>query len=192
MKNQRGMSTLGAVLLSGTVGLLTATLMMDWMVVDVHVVDVATHSGNNIELDSPVHVKVPFPLVLASIATAFIPDEAFEDAEIPPEVTAQKDLVLASVRALLESPDAALVRVQTNDADVSIVKDGDTLRIAVDAEDAVVRCNIPIDGVLKALENWDWQTVDPQMIFDVLHAAENGELVTVATNDGVRVAVKMW
>ncbi len=41
MKNQRGMSTLGAVLLAGTVGLLTATLMMDWMVVDVHVVDVS-------------------------------------------------------------------------------------------------------------------------------------------------------
>lgn len=189
MKNQRGMSTFGSVLLAGTVGLLAATLMMDWMVVDVHVVDVG---GSDIELDAPVHVKVPFPLIVASIASSFIPDEAFEEAEIPPEVTAQKDLVLASVRALLESPDAALVTVKTEDADVSIVKDGDTLRIAVDAEDAVVRCNIPIDGVLEALENWDWQTADPQMIFDVLRAAENGELVTVATGDGVRVAVKMW
>jgi hypothetical protein len=184
------MSTLGAVLLSGTAGLLTATLMMDWMVVDVHVVDVA--QNDHIELSSPVHVMVPFPLVLASIATSFIPDEALEEAQIPPEVTAQKDLVLASVRALLESPDAALVTVRTDDANVDIVKDGDTLRIAVDADDAVVRCNVPIDGVLKALENWDWKTADPKMIFDVLHAAENGELVTVATNDGVRVAVKMW
>ena len=190
MRNQKGMSTLGAVLLAGTVGLLTATLMMDWMVVDVHVVDVSP--DDDIELDTPVHVKVPFPLIIASIASAFIPDEALAEAEIPPEVTAQKDLVLASVRALLESPDAALVKVQTDDADVSIVKDGDTLRIAVDADDAVVRCNIPIDGVLEALENWDWQTADPQMIFDVLHAAENGELVTVATEDGVRVAIKMW
>jgi hypothetical protein len=190
MKSQRGISTLGAVLLAGTAGLLTATLMMDWMVVDVHVVDVAPN--DDLELSSPVHVKVPFPLVIANIATAFIPDEAFEDAEIPPEVTAQKDLVLASVRALLESPDAALVKVRTDDANVDIVKDGDTLRIAVDADDAVVRCNVPIDGVLKALENWDWKTADPQMLFDVLHAAENGDLVTVATKDGVRVAVKMW
>ena len=189
MKYQRGMSTFGAVLLAGTAGLLTATLMMDWMVVDVHVVDVGS---NDIELDAPVHIKVPFPLVVASIASSFIPDEAFEDAEIPPEVTAQKDLVLASIRALLDSPDAALVTVKTEDADVNIVKDGDTLRISVDADDAVVRCNIPIDGVLKALENWDWQTADPKMIFDILHAAENGELVTVATDDGVRVAVKMW
>ena len=190
MKSQRGMSTFGAILLAGTAGLLTATLMMDWMVVDVHVVDVSP--SDDIELDSPVHVKVPFPLVVASIASSFIPDEAFEDAEIPPEVTAQKDLVLASIRALLESPDAALVTVDTEDANVSIVKDGETLRIAVDAEDAVVRCNIPIDGVLEALENWDWQTVDPQMAFDILHAAENGDLVTVATDDGVRVSVKMW
>ena len=190
MKSQRGMSTFGAILLAGTAGLLTATLMMDWMVVDVHVVDVSP--SDDIELDSPVHIKVPFPLVVASIASSFIPDEAFEDAEIPPEVTAQKDLVLASIRALLESPDAALVTVDTEDANVSIVKDGETLRIAVDAEDAVVRCNIPIDGVLEALENWDWQTVDPQMAFDILHAAENGDLVTVATEDGVRVSVKMW
>jgi hypothetical protein len=45
---------------------------------------------------------------------------------------------------------------------------------------------------LEALEDWDWETVDPQMFFDVLHAAENGDLVTVATDDGVRVAIKMW
>jgi hypothetical protein len=190
MRGQRGMSTFGAVLLAGTAGLLTATLMMDWVVVDVHVVDVGPN--DDIELTSPVHVKVPFPLIIADIASGFIPDEALEDAEIPPEVTAQKELVLASVRALLDSPDATLVKVRTEDANVDIVKEGDTLRIAVDADDAVVHCNIPIDGVLKALERWDWKTADPQMIFDVLHAAENGELVTVATDDGVRVAVKMW
>jgi hypothetical protein len=190
MRSQRGMSTLGAVLLSATAGLLTATLLMDWMVVDVHVVDVSPH--DDIELSSPVHIKVPFPLAVASVATSFIPDEAFEDAEIPPEVTAQKELVIETVRALLESPDSTLVSVLAPDAKVEIVKDGDTLRIAVDAEDAVVRCNVPIDGVLTALENWDWETADPGMLFDMLHAAENGDLVTVATDDGVRVAIKMW
>lgn len=190
MRGQRGMSTFGAVLLAGTAGLLTATLMMDWMVVDVHVVDVAAHDG--IEVSSPIHVKIPFPLVIADIATGFIPQEALAEARVPPEATAQRELVLAAVRALAESPDAALVKVRTEDANVDIVKDGDTLRIAVDADDAVVRCNIPIDGVLEALERWDWETADPQLLFDVLRAAENGELVTVATDDGVRVAIKMW
>lgn len=181
MRNQRGMSTFGAVLLAGTAGLLTATLMMDWMVVDVHVVD-----------DTPVHVKLPFPLVIADIAAGFIPQEALAEARIPPAATAQKELVLAAVRALAESPDAALVKVRTEDANVDIVKDGGTLRIAVDADDTVVRCNIPIDGVLEALARWDWVTADPQMLFDILRAAENGELLTVATDDGVRVAIKMW
>ena len=190
MNGQRGMSTLGAVLLAGTAGLLTATLMMDWMVVDVHVVDVS--ETDDIHADVPVHIKVPFPLVLADIAAGFIPDELLDDAQIPPEVTAQKELVLATVASLLDSPDMHLVKVRTEDANVDIFKEGDTLRILVDADDALVRCNIPIDGVLAALENWDWETVDPQMIFDVLHAAENGELVTVATEDGVRVAIKMW
>ena len=182
MNGQRGMSTLGAVLLAATAGLLTATLMMDWMVVDVHVV----------EEDTPIHIKVPFPLVVADIATGFVPDEVFEEAEIPPEARAQKELVIETIRALLDSPDAEFVKVRTEDANVDISKDGDTLRIAVDADDAVVRCNIPIDGILEALEDWDWETVDPQIAFDILHAAENGDLVTVATEDGVRVAIKMW
>ena len=111
---------------------------------------------------------------------------------MPPEVKKQRELILATVQGLLDSPDATLVSVETDEANVEIVKDGDTLRVAVDAEDAVVRCNVPIDGVLDALEDWDWETFNPQMILDVLHSAENGDLVTVATNDGVRVAVKMW
>ena len=182
MNGQRGMSTVGAVLLAATAGLLTATLMMDWMVVDVHV----------IEDDTPIHIKVPFPLIVANLAAGFIPDEVFEDAQIPPEAKAQKELVLATVRSLLDSPDAEYVKVRTEDANVNIFKDGDTLRIEVDADDAVVRCNVPIDGILEALEDWDWETFDPKMVLDVLHAAENGELVTVTTDDGVRVAVKMW
>ena len=96
------------------------------------------------------------------------------------------------MRALLDSPDAEFVKVRTEDANIDIYKEGDTLRIAVDADEAVVRCNVPIDGILEALEKWDWETVDPQMAFDILHAADNGDLVTVATEDGVRVAIKMW
>ena len=190
MNGQRGTSTVGAVLLAATAGLLTATLMMDWMVVDVHVVDVSEHDG--IKADVPVHVKVPFPLLIADIATGFIPDEALKEARIPPEARLYKDLTVETIRALLESPDAEFVKVRTEDANVDVYKEGDTLRIAVEADDAIVRCNVPIDGILHALEEWDWETVDPRMIFDVLHAADNGELVTVATDDGVRVAIKMW
>lgn len=177
------MSTLGAVLLAGTAGLLTATLMMDWMVVDVHVTE---------DVTSPVHIKVPFPLIIADVAAGFIPDDAFDDVEVPPEVKAQKKLVLATVKALLDSPDSHYVKVESNDANVDIFKDGDTLRILVDADDAQVSCNVPIDGVYKALDNWDWDTFSPRMAFDILHAAENGDFVNVETDDGVKVAIRMW
>ena len=68
MNGQRGISTLGAVLLAATAGLLTATLMMDWMVVDVHVVDVS--ENDDLQVDAPLHIRVPFPLLIADIATA--------------------------------------------------------------------------------------------------------------------------
>mgnify|MGYP000535447441 CR=1 FL=1 len=77
MKYQRGMSTFGAVLLAGTAGLLTATLMMDWMVVDVRT-----------PAPEDIHIKVPFPLIAGRIATSFIPDDALEEAGVPPEVRA--------------------------------------------------------------------------------------------------------
>ncbi len=181
MKSQRGVSTLGAVLLAGTAGLLTATLLMDWMVVDVHV-----------EEDTPIHIKVPFPLIIADLASHFIPDEAMQEAQVPPELKAQKDLILATVNALLESPDTHFVKVETEEANVDIFKDGDNLRIEVDADDAVVSCMIPIDGVIDALEDWDWEVFDPKMVLDILHAADTGHLVNVETEDGVKVAIKMW
>ena len=92
MRGQRGMSTFGAVLLAGTAGLLTATLMMDWMVVDVHVVDVS--ENDDLQVDAPLHIRVPFPLVIADIATGFIPDEALQEARIPPEARLYKDLTV--------------------------------------------------------------------------------------------------
>ena len=33
---------------------------------------------DDIHADVPLHIKVPFPLLIADIATGFIPDEAFE------------------------------------------------------------------------------------------------------------------
>ena len=182
MRGQRGMSTLGAVLLAGTTGLLTATLLMDWMIVDVHVT----------EEETPIHLTIPFPLIVADAAARFIPDEALEDAEVPPELKQQRDLVMAAVHGLMESPDAHYVKVEAEDVLVDIYKEGDTFHVAVDSEDAIVRCNVPIDGVVAALEDWDWETFDPGLVFDFLRAADNGELVKVETSDGVRVAIKMW
>ena len=108
------------------------------------------------------------------------------------ELLQQREVVLAALQELAATPDATLVRVNTEDAIVDISKMGDDLLVSVDADDATVRCKIPVDGILDALEDWDWQTVDPDLIFDILGSASNGNLVTVEVDDGTRVAVKMW
>lgn len=178
---QRGMSTIGGVLLAGLAGIMTAVAITDWMIVDVQITD-----------PDPMHIKVPFPLFVADVAASFVPDEAIEEARVPPEVTANRELILSAVSTLLEAPDAALVKVETTTERVEISKQGDNLWIAVDADDATVRCTIPLDGVLVALERWDWETFDPDLIFDTLAKADNGPLVTVEADDGTRVAINLW
>lgn len=178
---QRGMSTFGGVLLAGLAGIMTAAAVTDWMIVDVRVPE-----------PDNVHIKVPFPLFIADVASGFVPREVLEDAEIPPEIRENRELILAAVETLLDAPDAALVKVTAPDALVEIAKAGDNLTLAVDADDAVVRCTIPLDGVLHALERWDWETIDPDLIFDTLGKADNGPLVTVDVDDGTRVAINLW
>jgi hypothetical protein len=175
------MSTLGGILLAGLAGMMTAVAVTDWMIVDVQIAD-----------PDPMHIKVPFPLFIADVASSFVPDEALEETALPPEVTANKDLILAAVTSLLEAPDSALVKVDAPDARVEISKLGDNIQVAVDADDATVRCTIPLDGVLYALEKWDWKTFDPDLIFDTLGKADNGPLVTVEVDDGTKVAVNLW
>jgi hypothetical protein len=178
---ERGVSTLGAVVLAALAGVLAAGLMMDWMVVDVRT-----------PAPDELHIKVPFPLIAGRIATAFIPDEALEETEVPPEVRAQRDVAIEALRALVDAPDATIVKVEAPDAIVDITKRGDDLHLAVDADDAVVTCVLPLDGVLDALEHWDWESFDPKLVFDVLSAAPMGNLVTVEVDDGTRVAINMW
>ena len=178
---ERGISTIGGILLAGLAGILTAVAITDWVVVDVQIAD-----------PDPMHIKVPFPLFIADVASSFIPDEILNETEVPPEMAANKELILAAVTSLLDAPDTALVKVSAPDVLVEISKLGDNLRIAVDADDAIVRCTVPLDGVLYALEKWDWETFDPDLIFDTLGKADNGPLVTVEVDDGTKVAVNLW
>jgi len=160
---------------------MATVLMMDWMVVDVRTPE-----------PEAMRIMVPFPLLAGRIATGLIPDDALDQAEIPPGVLQHRDVVLTALRSLADVPDATLVRVDADDAKVDVSKHGDDLMVSVDADDATVRCTIPVDGILEALEDWDWQTADPQLIFDILGEASMGNLVTVEVDDGTRVAIKMW
>jgi hypothetical protein len=178
---ERGISTLGGILLAALAGVLTAGLIMDWMIVDVRTPE-----------PESMRIWVPFPLVLGRIATAFIPDHAFEDAEIPPEVKEYREEAMAALEMLLDGPDATFVKVDSPDAKVEVSKEGDNILVLVDADDAVVRCKVPLDGIVDALDDWDWESVDPSMAFKILGAADFGEMVRVEAEDGTKVAIKMW
>jgi hypothetical protein len=177
---ERGVSTVGAVILSSLAALLAAAALSDWIVVDVQ-----TFGPDS------VHVVVPMPLVVGHFAAAAVPDDAFEDAVMPPELTANREHILAALRSLVDAPDAVLVEVRADDAHVLVAKEGDVLSVAVDADDATVRCTVPLTGVVDALEDWDWRTVDPAMLFDILGDAPSGDLVRVDADDA-RVAVRIW
>jgi len=178
---ERGVSTVGAVVLAGLAGTLATVMAMDWMVVDVRT-----------PAPDAMHMRIPMPLLAARVATAFVPEEAMRDAEVPPELRQQRELVLAALRSLAEGPDTTLVSVIAPDARVEVTKKGDVLQVAVDADDANVHCAVPIHGVLKALDEWDWQTFDPDMVLDVLADAPMGEMVRVEADDGTRVVITMW
>lgn len=179
--NQRGVSTLGAIVISAVAGLLTAVAVMDWVVVKV---------------DTPApeefHFNIPFPLVVADVALAFIPDEALEDAVVPEELRAQKDAVMAAFEALADMPDASLVEVLTPDEKVHIYMEDGSLHVSVDADDAKVLCNVPVEGIHRALERWDWEVFEPRLALSALHAADHGPLVEVHADDGTYVKITKW
>ena len=56
MSGQRGVSTVGAVVLAGLAGVLATVLMMDWMIVEVRTPE-----------PEDLHLKVPFPLLAGRI-----------------------------------------------------------------------------------------------------------------------------
>jgi hypothetical protein len=179
MKRQRGISTLGSVLLAAVAGLGTATILMDWMIIDVQTPE-----------PESIHIKAPLPLVLADIAVAFIPDDLAQ--EIPQEIRDQRETVLEALSSLVDAPDGALVEVTTPEETVSIVKKSHSLMIDVNAEGAVVHCSLPLDSIFTSLERWDWEIFEPRMVLTALHHTSPGVLVDVNTDDGTKVKITKW
>ncbi len=181
MNRQKGISTLGSILLAAVAGPGAATVLMDWVIVDVQTPE-----------PEAIHFKVPFPLVVADIAVAFIPDDVTQEMEVPQEVRAQREAVMAALSSLVDAPDGVLVEVTTPDETVSIVKKGRKILIDVDAEDAEVHCAVPLDGIYKSLERWDWEVFEPKMVLTALHHTSPGVLVDVNADDGTKVKITKW
>jgi hypothetical protein len=96
------------------------------------------------------HFVIPVPLLAAQMGLALVPQEK---AQLPIHEAAKYLPVAREVLQALEAgPDGELVRVEENDEQVVIVKEGATLRIRVHSrrgEDVAV--NVPIRMALHAL-----------------------------------------
>ena len=94
---ERGVSTVGAVVLVGLAGTLATVLAMDWMMIDLRT-----------PAPDSMHLRIPMPLVAGRVATALVPVEAMKDARVPRELRQQRELVMAALVSLAEGPDGTL------------------------------------------------------------------------------------
>jgi len=168
------------VVVAAALGLVAAAFIAQWVVIDVET------SGRSA-------FKAPVPLTLLRAAVALVPDSVYRDAQVPQELTAHRPSVLRAVTALRNSPDATFVTVRSEEADVSIAKQNGLLLVNVDSHDdaTTVRCRIPVDGLYKALDRWDWKTVDPGAFLAILGDAPHGPLVQVAAPEAT-INVSIW
>lgn len=140
-------------------------LMIDWAWVDIH----AKESDHNIRL------KIPIPLNLVTFAMNFVPLEE-TGVEIPKEVWENRELIIESLQAIADCPDAILVQVQTPEAIVLVEKKGKRILFNVEAEDATVRGSFPVKPLIEMIEKWDWKYVEPKMTTDDISARNPGIL----------------
>jgi hypothetical protein len=145
-------------------------LMFDWAWVDIQTFE----SSQNI------HLKMPVPLNLVSFALNFAPREEMQ-MEVPKEVYENKELILKSLQAIADCPDAKLVQVSTPDAKVLVQKKGERIVFVVEAEDATVHGAFPIEPIIEALEDWNWKEIEPKIAFDILSACRLKSYIHIDT-----------
>ncbi len=181
VSRQHGISTLAAVVLSVLAGLTTASFLADWAVIRVQTPGPEVHN-----------LTIPLPLVLGDAAAAFLPQDLADEAEVPPELKENKEAILEILGELIDAPDGRLISVDSDEAKVRIdLKKGELL-VHVDAPDAKVFCRLPLKGLRKALEKWDFESIEPDLLLKTLHSARRGNLVEVDAEDGTHVTISMF
>lgn len=149
-------------LLLGGAAVNTAVLMVD--------VDTA---------DGP-HIVLPVPLPLARAGLAFAPDDA-RRVEVP-ELAEHLPRVRRVVETLRDAPDAVVLDVEDGEEHVSVVKEGDVLRVhVVDSARTTADVRLPLgsaDAVLRAYDV-ESRSFEASELVAALGAAPGGDLVRI-------------
>ncbi len=173
-------STILTVAVAAALGLAAAAFFTQWVVVDVH------PGGHHA-------FRLPLPLPMIRAAVALVPERAYENARVPEELAAHRRAITEAVAILRDCPDTTFVAFHCDDASVSVSKNGRSLRVDIDShhDKVTVRCRIPLDGLGRVLDDWDWETLDPGVLLGILAEAPRGPLVDVVAPDTL-ISVSIW
>ncbi len=136
------------------------------------------------------HIVVPMPLLAARVAAAFVPADKAR-LNLDPEAARHLPLAREAVQALADAPDCELVRVEQQDEQVVIRKEGQKLSVHVRSEREEVRVNVPLDMLLEVLPGPDGR-ISPSAAVAALGSARFTDLVEVKSADGDQVKITVW
>lgn len=153
---------------------------------------VVVHSGVMLidvqEADGP-RLVIPVPLAAAHAGLVFAPREAkYIHAPDVAEYLPDADRAIAALR---EADDGLLLEVADRGEHVTIVKEGELLRIRVlEGDDGVAEVNVPLASVEAAVRAYDPErgVFRTSRLVSALGAAPHGEIVNVVDGeDRVRI-----
>ncbi len=180
-KNTGNLSPAASVLLAMVAGLVVAALLMDWMVVDVRATEPDGHATR---------VWFPLPMAAVRLAAAAVPEGTYHQAELPPEVREHLPAIREVLKELARCPDGPLVQVRSPEEQIDVGLEEGTLRVDVRSPEGTVHVAVPLRRMARALERWDGERVDRDLIRTLLRALDDGFTVSVDSPEA-RVRVKV-
>ena len=170
---------LAVALLAATPSLATDTTR--WLNVNV----TEPHGGTNVE------VHLPLSLVLAVLQSVDV--EHFHSGKVDLEIHDADIDWPQLLSAIKEAPDGDFVKVDADDANVRVSKNGGTLTIDVtetgeEGDHAMVKVTVP-DTIIDALSIDEENRIDLAVLLQSFDSLPDGDLVTVDADDA---KVRVW
>ncbi len=146
---------------------------------------------NVTENSSNTNVEVHLPLNLVLTVLRNVDVENFHGGQIDLDMGNVDMDWLEIMQAVKEAPDGQFVTVTSDEADVSVRKEGGTLYVNVHAKDddnAVVEVTVPLE-MMDALSFGEDNTIDVVSLLESFDSLPNGTLVKVTSDEA---NVRVW
>jgi len=144
------------------------------------------------ENSSNTNVEVHLPLNLVLTVLRNVDVENFHGGQVDLDLDEDMDINFPEIiAAVKDAPDGKFVTVTSDEADVSVHKQGGTLFVTVNQKDdemAKVEVTVPLE-LMDALSFGEENTLDVAALLQSMDKLPNGELVKVTSNEA---NVRVW